>query len=147
MGTLAGQELLRQPLDDLPLGRARVLRLVHQHMVQAFVELEEHPFLAAGRGEQAAGVLDQVVEIEQRAAALQLLVLADHGMAQAEEGCRAPGVGQGLDAVVEAKEAGLLHGQDREAIIDIALRAELLPALAFLREERGLVLFEIELTL
>ncbi len=64
VGAQAGQELLRQALDDLPLGGAGVLGLVDQDVVQALVELEEDPFLAAGGGEQAAGVLDQVVEVE-----------------------------------------------------------------------------------
>ena len=39
----AGGEFGDQPLDDLPLLRAGVLRLVDQHMVDAEVELVVHP--------------------------------------------------------------------------------------------------------
>ena len=65
-------------------------------------------------------------------------------MAEAEEGCGAAGVGEGLDAVVEMDEAGLLHGENREAGIDEPLGAELLARLPILREERSAVLVEVQ---
>ena len=43
----AREEFLRQALHDIPLLRAGVLRLVDQDMVDAAVELVEHPGRAA----------------------------------------------------------------------------------------------------
>ena len=39
----AGGELGHQPLDDVPLLRARVLRLVDQQVIDAEIELVVHP--------------------------------------------------------------------------------------------------------
>ena len=63
----AGQELLGQLLDDRPLARARVLRLVDQDVLEPLVELVEHPVAPAGGLQEADGVLDQVVEVEEGA--------------------------------------------------------------------------------
>ena len=41
--TFAGRKLRDQMSNDVPLPRARVLRLVDQHMVDAAVELVMHP--------------------------------------------------------------------------------------------------------
>src|SRR5882724_13446412 len=41
--TLAGGEFRHQLRDDLPLPRARVLRLVDQHVIDAEIELVMHP--------------------------------------------------------------------------------------------------------
>ena len=42
--TLAGEELLRERGDDLPLLGIGVLRLVDENVVEAAVELEQHPW-------------------------------------------------------------------------------------------------------
>src|SRR3546814_15811731 len=51
----AGEEVARQPLDDAPLLRAGVLRLVDQQVIEATVELEQHPGDAAVAREQKLG--------------------------------------------------------------------------------------------
>ncbi len=63
-------ELGDDVIDDVPLPRARILRLVDQHMIDAAVELVMHP--AGGSAvQQGQRLVDQIVVIEQ--AALQLL--------------------------------------------------------------------------
>ena len=52
---LAGEEFLGQRRDNGPLRRARVLRLVDQQVVEAAIELVEHPGGDARAGQQAAG--------------------------------------------------------------------------------------------
>ena len=54
-----GDELL----DDLPLRRVGVLRLVDQHMVDFAVELVTHPVAHARRPQQGPCPVDQVVEV------------------------------------------------------------------------------------
>src|SRR5215467_2462300 len=39
----AREEFSREPPDDVPLLRARILRFVDQHMVDALIELVVHP--------------------------------------------------------------------------------------------------------
>ena len=51
----AGEELLRQRADHLPLHRAGILRLVDQDVVEAAVELVEHPLDRRRGAEQARG--------------------------------------------------------------------------------------------
>ncbi len=52
--------------DDVPLPRARVLRLVDQHVIDAAIELVMHP--AGGHPIQHdQRLVDQVVEVEQAA--------------------------------------------------------------------------------
>ena len=60
----AGGEFLRQPFDHLPLRRAGVLRLVHEDVVDAAVEPEQHPLRDRRIGQQRPRLVDQVVEIE-----------------------------------------------------------------------------------
>src|SRR3546814_19227128 len=61
----AGEEVARQPLDDAPLLRAGVLRLVDQQVIEATVELEQHPGDAAVAREQTVGIVNEVVVVEQ----------------------------------------------------------------------------------
>ncbi len=63
----AGGELLRQKLDHAPLVRAGVLRLVHQDVVDAAVQPEQHPCATDGSVSSARALRDQVVEVEQPA--------------------------------------------------------------------------------
>ena len=63
VGAFAGEKLARERIDDAPLLRAGVLRLVDQHVIDAAIELVMHP----GGGaliEHRDGLLDQVVIIE-----------------------------------------------------------------------------------
>ncbi len=48
----AREELLRQSLNDRPLCRVGVLRLVDQDMVDAAIDLEQHPGRGPGAQEQ-----------------------------------------------------------------------------------------------
>ena len=84
----AGEKLPRDRLDQAPLLRAGILRLVDQDMVDAAVHLVEHPFRRRLAGQQVLCHQDQIVEIENGAPALLRLVpLVDR---RAEPGqCRA----------------------------------------------------------
>ena len=55
-----------QRADDLPLLRARILRLVEQQVIDAEIELVEHPGGGAAV-EQRERAVDQVVIVEQAA--------------------------------------------------------------------------------
>ena len=65
--TVACGKLCRQQFDHPPLVGAGVLRLVHQNMVDAAVEPEQHPFGDRAVGEQQLGAGDQVVKVEKAA--------------------------------------------------------------------------------
>ena len=52
----AGEELLGQRADDFPLVRVGVLGLVDQHVVDAAVELEQHPRRRPGRASRSRDV-------------------------------------------------------------------------------------------
>ena len=81
----AGEELLGQRAHHLPLHRAGILRLVDQDVVEAAVELVEHPFDRRRRAEQVRRPHDQVVEIERRAPRLGLGVALHDGVAEPEQ--------------------------------------------------------------
>ena len=59
----AGREILGDVAQDLPLLGVRVLRLVDEHVVDATVELVQHPGAVATR-EQRQRLGDEIVEIE-----------------------------------------------------------------------------------
>src|SRR3546814_11269927 len=59
------RSVARQPLDEVPLLRAGVLRLVDQQVIEATVELEQHPGDAAVAREQTVGIVNEVVVVEQ----------------------------------------------------------------------------------
>ena len=63
-GALAGKELLGQRRNHGPLRRARVLRLVDQQVVEAAIELVEHPGRNAFEGKQAAAKRDLIAIVE-----------------------------------------------------------------------------------
>src|SRR5205085_2705729 len=70
--------------NDLPLRRARVLRLVDQHVVDAAVELVVHPARVDG-GEELQRLADQVGVVEQAAAFLLDPIALDHGSPDDEQ--------------------------------------------------------------
>jgi len=72
----ADEELGRERADDAPLVRARVLRLVDQHVIDATVEFVVHPGGIDSLKERE-GPLDQIVVVEQ-AAPILLGLVADH---------------------------------------------------------------------
>ena len=67
---LAREEFLGQPADHLPLVGVGVLRLVDQHVVDAAVELVEHPGRTGRALQKAPRRHDQVVVVERRAPSL-----------------------------------------------------------------------------
>ncbi len=82
----AGEEFLGQCRDDLPLLRAGVLRLVDQDVVEAAVELEQHPGRSARAMQQVARAEDQIVVIERGMARLVALVGGQQRLADDERG-------------------------------------------------------------
>ena len=82
----AVEELAREPLDDAPLQGGGVLRLVHQDVIDAAIELVVNPAPAAIAIEKLGGSGDHVVEIEQPATMLECAPLLvqplghDHGV-------------------------------------------------------------------
>ena len=71
----AREELLGQALDDRPLLGVGVLRLVHEDVVDAAVDLEQHPGRGAGAGQEHIRLEDQVVIVEHRLALLGAVIL------------------------------------------------------------------------
>ena len=86
---VASEELLGQLEHDRPLARAGVLGLVDQDMVDARIQLVEHPLGLARFVQQLAGALDQVVIVEHRPLRLQRLVSIDGGEGDAQQGLAA----------------------------------------------------------
>ena len=85
----AGEELAGQGADDLPLVRRGVLRLVHQDVVDAAIQLVEHPGRSRPAAQELSGLLDQVGEIERAGEPLFDPVGGQIGVGQ----------GQGVDRV------------------------------------------------
>ena len=61
---LACREFLREPFNHGPLGRAGVLCLVHEDMIDATIKTKQHPLRDNGVRQQCLGLADQIVEIE-----------------------------------------------------------------------------------
>src|SRR6266536_4602820 len=85
---LPDRELGGELADDLPLRRARILRLVDQHVIDAEIELVMHPGGLDG-GEQSETLFDQVVVIEQAAVLLLAAIAADDRFGDRERRGRA----------------------------------------------------------
>ena len=64
---------------------ARVLRLIDQNVIDALIELEQHPF-GAGADQKIAGAGDKIVEIERRGAHLRRGIVVDHRLREDEQG-------------------------------------------------------------
>ena len=112
----AGEEFPRDRLDQAPLLRAGVLRLVDQDMVDAAVQLVEHPFGRRRTGQQGFGLQDQVVEVQNGPLAfLGFIALVDGG---AEPGQRRAAFDspQGFLAVVQGGEPRGFPAHDVEDV-------------------------------
>ena len=83
--TGAGGEFRHQPLHDLPLLGAGVLRLVDQEMIDAEIELEMDPG-GIGVAQQIERLVDQVIVIDQPAALLLVAVTLQHFRSDGDEG-------------------------------------------------------------
>jgi hypothetical protein len=100
-------EILRDLAQDLPLLGVGVLRLVDQHMVDAAIELVEHPGRVAA-GEQRQRLVDEVLEVEGAKTHLRLLDTGVDFRREREERARALGGARGLALVDETPQALLL---------------------------------------
>ena len=120
-GAVPGEELLGQRADDVPLHRARILRLVHQDVIETAVELVEHPFDSAGRSQQARGLADQVVEVERRLPGLGSAVALHDGIAEPHERQRGIEELQLAALFVELDEA-LLRAREQRVDIGVGSR-------------------------
>ena len=89
------------PGDDVPLVGTGILRLVDEDVVDARIELVEHPGGRIGARQKVAGADDQVVEIERRGAQLCARVAIEDRVADEEERL---GRGVGLRRVVALDE-------------------------------------------
>ena len=74
-GAVTEEEVVDQRPHHLPLQRVGVLPLVDQDMAQPRIELVAHPVALLFVAQQRRQLFDQVVEIEQRAGPLLLLVI------------------------------------------------------------------------
>ena len=80
----AGEELGGKRLDDAPLRRVGVLRLVNQDVVDAAVDLVQHPGGGVGARQQRLGLYDQIVIVERGFGQLASLVIGLHGVCETE---------------------------------------------------------------
>ena len=108
----AGGEILGDLAQDLPLLGVRVLRLVDQHVVDAAIELVEHPGRVAAR-EQRQRLVDEILEVERaetrlRAARRAMWISA----ASVKRAPRALGGARGL-ALVDERDDAVLLGEQR----------------------------------
>ena len=132
------EELGRQRLDDGPLLRARVLRLVDQDVVDAAIELVVHPGAGVLARKQSAGADNKVVEIEKAAHTLQALVPPDQPVGEPQCRARRAQHAQKGDPVLHREqmacrltvavdkvgEALLKRGLERLRAVRIAVRLE-----------------------
>jgi hypothetical protein len=109
-GPVPGGEVLRDEAQDLPLLGVGVLRLVDQHVVDAAVELVEHP-VAVAPGQERQGLGDEVVEVERPEPGLLAVDPAGDLPGEGEERAGALHRADRLAAVVQRDEAGLLDDE------------------------------------
>ena len=108
VGPGAGEELTRQHLQDVPLVGGGVLGLVQQHMVNAAVQLVEHPGGVGAHGQEVVGAGDEVAEVQPPLGRLGGVVEAGVGAGQ----------GQGVDAVTgDPGGLGPLDGLDQPGLL------------------------------
>ena len=114
-GAGANEEFRCQRLDDRPLLRARVLRLVDQNVIEAAVELEQHPGGGVGRGKQPGGAANEIIEVERRPLRLGIGEALQHVAGKAQQRQRRLEQRQGAALAVELKEAlrrAIDHGDE-----------------------------------
>ena len=102
----AGREVARQPLQYSPLRRARILRLVDEDMIDAGVELVEHPG-RFGTFEQRQRLGDEIVEIEDAPRGLDRVIAFEDRVDEASERDRALKGFSGFQLRTETIETGL----------------------------------------
>ena len=99
-------------VDDLPLRGVGILRFIHQHMIEAAIELVADPFRQFGPAEQSGGAADLVVEINEPGAGLGLVPAQRKGAAQLQRGGQ-PADQLQLGAQFAQGQQRLLHAAHR----------------------------------
>ena len=80
----AGEKLLGQALDDRPLLRVGILRLVNEDVVHTSVDLEQHPRRGAGAREERLRLENEVVIVEHGLALFGARILCLDGVGEQE---------------------------------------------------------------
>src|SRR5579883_3016588 len=87
--SLSGKEIGSKALDNGPLLRAIVLRLVDQDVIDPAIELIEHPFGRTLARQKAQALVDEIVEIERAELSFSKLVAFENSCSEMQErGCR-----------------------------------------------------------
>ena len=111
----ARREFGHDGAHDAPLLGAGILRLVDQHVVDAEIELVEHP--GSGRAaEQVKRLVDKVVVIEQRAAFFLVFVACDHFRRDGDQRLGAFARGERTLARQEFADAVLFIDETRQPV-------------------------------
>src|SRR5579871_1171205 len=106
----AGAEFRYQPLDDVPLLLAGVLRFVDQYVIESEIELVVHPIRIAF-GQQPMGLVDQIVVIEEAPAFLLIGVTPDDLDRDSDER-RRPVAADNAVASLDETDDSLLFGAE-----------------------------------
>src|SRR5690606_2064459 len=140
-GAVAGEEFLREALQDGPLRRARVLRLVDVAAVDAGIALVERPG-RVGALEQGQRSLDEIVEIERPARSLHRLDAREDRLREGEQSLRPVQRAGALHPLVEGGKAIALSEETLGEIGRDGFRREaaVRNRRALLREEEGAVM-------
>ena len=97
----AGEELLGQRVRDVPLARRGVLHLIQQQVIQAAVELVQHPGRARFT-QQLVAAVDQVVVIELTGVLLARGIFRQHRRGEAHKRRRHGGHGERPAVILNA---------------------------------------------
>src|SRR5690606_19904343 len=130
---------------NIPLFGARILRFINKNMVDAAIQLEEHPGCHGACGEKRAAFLDQIIIVEQRARALCLVKGFEDGNGNRHDRFRRLGNTNGSQARHEAYEPKLFDRQrikDIRIFLTLLLGYEGLAWLILLGEESELVIIK-----
>ena len=109
-GAFAGEELIGQGLDQVPLFGTGVLGFVDQNVVQPAVQFIKHPLGGHPADQQGPGQMDKVVVIQQGALRLGFPVGIQQGDADAQHRLCRPDHGGRLDLFLQPQNP-LLFGQ------------------------------------
>ena len=107
---LAGEKIARNAVENVPLRGAGVLRLIDQNVIDAGVELLQHPARRRAR-QKLAGAGDEIVEIQQLPFGFERLVAVENGVDQTAKSLRALGRRHGRPLVAQPVKARLLVGK------------------------------------
>ena len=117
---VAGGKFGNDVLDNVPLSRARVLRLIYQDVVDAAVELVMHP-ARRHLGQHGKRLVDQIVIIEQAALLLFAPVVCGRRYCDMQQGLGAVAGNHGTASVDQGRKAQNLcleQAGDRGIIAD-----------------------------